>query len=334
MMKLLQALHGKIERCPPVWLMRQAGRYLPEYRALRSQADNFISFCLNPVMAVEVTLQPLRRFNFDAAIIFSDILMVPYGLGQKVWFVKNEGPKLGDLPQPVFNPDMFHKRVQTVYEAISITRQRLTPDKALIGFAGSPWTVLTYMIEGGSSKTFEHTKELCWGRPDVFHSLLTCVIEATIEYLLAQIRAGADVVQLFDSWSGHVPALLRKQLVYEPTARIVSAVKAVYPDTPIIGFPRGLSHVINEYVTSTGVDAVGLDTFLEPHKVDVLCPVQGGLDPVLLVVGGDELKRNVYTYLDAFRGKPYIFNLGHGILPHTPLDHVDFLMDIIEHYDS
>lgn len=334
MMKLLHALHGKVERCPPVWLMRQAGRYLPEYRALRAQADNFISFCLNPEMAVEVTLQPLRRFNFDAAIIFSDILMVPYGLGQKVWFVKNEGPKLGDLPPPNFDAAIFHKRVQAVYEAISITRQRLASDKALIGFAGSPWTVLTYMIEGGSSKTFERTKQLCWGHPKAFNTLLSCVIEATIEYLLTQIKAGANVVQLFDSWSGHVPSSLRCQLIYEPTAKIVKAVKAVYPDTPIIGFPRGLSHVIKDYVTWTRVDAIGLDPFMDPHKIDISCTVQGGLDPVLLVVGGDQLKRNVYNYLDAFQSKPYIFNLGHGILPHTPLDHVDFLMNIIEHYDS
>ena len=330
---MLKTLSGEICSQPPIWLMRQAGRYLPEYRSLRSQASDFVSFCLNPAMAVEVTLQPLRRFDFDAAIIFSDILMVPHGLGQQVSFVKNEGPKLGDLPIPIFNPDVFHKRLEAVYEAIKLVRQDLDREKALIGFAGSPWTVLTYMIEGGSSKTFERTKELCWGKPDTFKQLLNCVIEATIDYLLAQISAGADILQLFDSWSGHVPASLRHELVYKPTATIVQAIKRSHSHVPIIGFPRGLSAVLNDYHNLTGVDALGLDPFIDPADVQVRCPLQGGLDPVLLVVGGKVLEKNVRHYLNTFRDKPYIFNLGHGILPHTPLDHVEFLMDIIKYHD-
>jgi uroporphyrinogen decarboxylase len=329
-MNYIKALEGYIFERPPVWLMRQAGRYLPEYRALRAKAADFMALCLTPEWAVEVTLQPMRRFAFDAAIIFSDILMVPYGLGQEVAFLAGEGPKLGALPlHPSYNPDSLLKRLQPVYDAIKGVRGVLSSDKALIGFAGAPWTVLTYMCEGGSSKAFDCTRELYWSKPDYFGVLLKNVIHATIDHLRAQIQAGVNAVQLFDSWAGQVPAFMREAVIYQPTAEIVRVLSAEFPHIPIIGFPRGLSHLLEEYVTQTGVTAVGLDTFTAPEHVSCSCPLQGGLDPALLVVGGDPLRQAVERYLKAFRKLPYIFNLGHGILPQTPIAHVEEILRII-----
>jgi uroporphyrinogen decarboxylase len=331
MMKLMNVLCGHSYKKPPIWLMRQAGRYLPEYRAIRNQVRSFMELCLEPRWVVEITLQPLRRFDFDAAIIFSDILMVPYGLGQAVDFIEGKGPILGPLPDPVsFDPSSFHRRLETIYAALTETRRQLSPDKALIGFAGAPWTVLTYMCEGGSPKSFDRTKKLYWEQPHYFDQLFHLVITATITHVKAQVRAGADVIQLFDSWAGAVPAFLRDKMIYQPTAEIVKALRQDFPDLPIIGFPRGLSYLLEEYGEKTGVTAINLDPFTDPNKVNSHKVIQGGLDPVLLVVGGDVLQHQVRAYLQAFQGVPYIFNLGHGILPDTPLNHVEALFEILD----
>ncbi len=333
-MKFIKTLQGQVFSKPPIWLMRQAGRYLPEYRALRQQAPDFVSFCLNPEMAVEATLQPLRRFDFDAAIIFSDILIVPYGLGQHVEFKTGEGPCLGPLPHVEnFDPNIFHKRVAPVYNAISLVRQQLPSHKALIGFAGAPWTVLTYMCEGGPSKSFDLTRELILGHPDVFENLLESVVEMTTQYLLRQIQAGANAIQIFDSWAGQIPAYLHEKLIFQPTSKIVQTLKNAFPNIPIIGFPRGLSYILNDYITQTNVTAVSLDTFILPENVKCSCPIQGGLDPIVLVTGGKILQEHVYRYLQAFQNVPYVFNLGHGILPHTPLENVEHLFKVIDQFE-
>lgn len=334
-MKFIKTLHGEVFKMPPVWIMRQAGRYLPEYRALRNQAASFMDFCLTPEMAVEATMQPLRRFNFDAAIIFSDILMVPYGLGQEVSFKAGEGPRLGPLPDlEGICLEQFHKRVSPVYSALAQVRSQLTIDKALIGFAGAPWTVLTYMCEGGSSKSFDQTRELVLGQPVRFARIMDIVVDATSAYLYEQVKAGANAVQIFDSWAGQVPAYLQEQLIFDPTARIVKFLNDACPEIPVIGFPRGLSHKLDLYRDKTAVNAMGLDSFTPPEQIKSSCPIQGGMDPALLVVGGDIMEKQARLYLDAFRNKPYIFNLGHGILPHTPLQNVEHLFKVIEHHAS
>ena len=331
--KLLSVLKGEPAAVPPIWLMRQAGRYLPEYRALRAEAKDFIAFCLTPDLAAEVTLQPVRRFGLDAAILFADILLIPHALGQKVWFVEGEGPRLepvGDgagLEKLSYRPELLAPVMQTIKNV----RATMPKDATLIGFAGAPWTVATYMIEGAGGTGHETIRRLAWGEPAFFARLMDILVEATSAYLIAQAHAGAEVLQLFESWAGTVPAGLFERAVLEPTARIVKAVKAEHPDIPIIGFPRGAGAWLSRYAEATGVDGIGVDQMTDiavlalPQKI----ARQGNLDPVLLLQGGNAMRAEARKLVAAMAGKPFIFNLGHGVLQPTPPDHVAELVKII-----
>ena len=313
----------------PVWLMRQAGRYLPEYREVRANAGTFVDLCLNSELAAEVTVQPIRRFAMDGAILFSDILMVPYGLGQDLRFDEGHGPRLPPIRDesavPVFDADAFHGRVGPIYETVSRTRAMLPDEVTMIGFAGSPWTVASYMVEGGTSRDFATLKKMAFGQPDLINRLIDAIVDATIAYLDRQIEAGAQVVKLFDSWAGAAPEVLFDSLVIAPTARIVQGVRRLRPDTPIIGFPRGAGTRYAEYAAKTGVNAVATDAaspVAAVRELQKLVPVQGNLDPMALVIGGEALDREIDRIVTALNKGPYIFNLGHGIVPETPPEHV------------
>ena len=331
--RMLRALKGERLDKPPFWLMRQAGRYLPEYREIRSQAGGFLDLCFSPKLACEVTLQPIRRYGMDAAILFSDILIVHYGLGQGVAFKEGEGPVL----DPVRNAsdlsrlslDGFHERVAPVYETVTRIAEALPKETTLIGFAGSPWTVATYMAEGGGSKEFVAVKRWAYGDPEGFGQLIDLLVEATVSYLSRQVEAGAEVLQLFDSWAGALPEPGFRRWCIEPTIRIVAALKARHPDIPIIGFPRGAGTLYVPYATETGIDAVSLDTTVSvawaAEALQSKLPVQGNLDPILLVAGGDALDREVERILSGFSGGAHIFNLGHGVTQTTPPETVERL---------
>jgi uroporphyrinogen decarboxylase len=337
---LLRTLRGEVLPRPPIWLMRQAGRYLPEYRALRVNAKNFIDFCLNPQLAIEVTLQPVRRFGTDAAILFADILLVPHALGQTVAFVENEGPRLEPVRDEASLAKLSDARLAEtlapVMQTIKGVRAALPADVVLIGFAGAPWTVATYMIEGRGGTDFEHIRSMAWSEPHLFAGVIDRLVDATTAYLIAQVDAGAEVLQLFDSWAGSVPAPLFESAVIAPTARIVKAVKARHPHVPIIGFPRAAGSHLERYAAQTGVDAVGVD-----HMTDLASAsratgrtVQGNLDPILLLNGGQAVDREVYRLLGAMKDKPFIFNLGHGVLQPTPPEHVARLVELVKSYAS
>lgn len=337
MKPLLEALRGKTPWPPPVWLMRQAGRYLPEYRALRARAQSFIHFCLTPELAIEATLQPVRRFPLDAAILFADILLVPHALGQEVTFVANEGPKLAPIRDAVALANLSDARLgetlAPVMQTIAGVRAALPEKVALIGFAGAPWTVATYMIEGEGGSDFELTRSLAWREPAFFAALLDQIVGATSAYLIAQADAGAEALQLFDSWAGAVPAGLFEAVVIAPTARIVRAVRARHPAIPIIGFPRGAGSHLIPYAEQTGVDAVGIDHMTNLGDVLAALPrslaLQGNLDPVLLRDGGIAMVEQIRSTLAVMRGHPFIFNLGHGVLPPTPSEHVAELVELV-----
>jgi len=330
---LLSVLAGEAVSPPPIWLMRQAGRYLPEYRALRAKAPDFVQFCLNPELATEVTLQPLRRFGLDAAILFADILLVPHALGQKLWFAEGEGPRL----EPVCDAKDIAalrydaEKLSPVMKTIRGVRAALGADTALIGFAGAPWTVAAYMIEGRGGTDHETIRRWAWGQPESFARLMDLLVEATSAYLIAQADAGAEVLQLFESWAGAVPAGLFERAVLEPTSRIVAAVKAKHPRLPIIGFPRGAGAWLPRYAQATGVDGVGVDqsTDMASLALPASTARQGNLDPVLLLAGGEVLRAEARRLVAAMRGKPFIFNLGHGVLQPTPPDHVAELIATI-----
>ncbi|WP_323797867.1 uroporphyrinogen decarboxylase [Nisaea sp.] len=331
---LLNVLAGKTAEIPPIWLMRQAGRYLPEYRAIRAEAGSFVDLCLNPEMAAEVTLQPIRRFGMDGAILFSDILIVPYGLGQPLRFVEGKGPVLEPVTDRAALKSLdingLSERVGNVYETVSRVRAALPSETTLIGFSGSPWTVITYMVEGGSSKDYAATKRWAYSDPEGFQELIDIVVEGTIIYLLGQAKAGAEVLKLFDSWAGVLSSRLFRMAVLEPTKKIVSAVKAQYPDLPIIGFPRAAGAHYLDYIEETGVDAVAVDTAMPlrwaVENIQTRMPIQGNLDPIALLAGGPGLEAEVESILSTAASKPFIFNLGHGILPTTPIEHVEQLV--------
>jgi len=336
--RLLIALSGESVSPPPIWLMRQAGRYLPEYREVRGKVASFLDLCLNPELAAEVTLQPLRRFDLDAAIVFSDILIVPYALGQKVEFIEGEGPRL----EPVRDARSFAlldrarapDLLAPVYATLQRVRAALAPAIPVIGFCGAPWTVATYMIEGGGSKDQAEARLLAYRDPELFQRLIDLLVEISINYLLGQVSAGASVLQIFDSWAGSLPDDGFERWCIEPTRAMVRRLKAEAPGVPVIGFPRGVGVLTEAYVIETGVDTIGCDTSLplswirdrlQPH-----IPVQGNLDPVLLLAGGPALERRVEETLSALAGGPFIFNLGHGILPQTPPDHVARLISLVK----
>lgn len=305
--------------------MRQAGRYLPEYREVRSHVKSFIDLCLSPALATKVTLQPIKRFDFDAAILFSDILMVPFGLGQELTFEEAGGPKLGKLQHLSFNH--FNERLQGVFETVSEIRSRLDPSKSLIGFAGGVWTVLCYMI---ASHTKDWASVVLWAErnKDQFDSLMELVTDATMLYLDKQVEHGADIIQIFDSWSSVVPELYQDPWIIRPMEKIVVFLKEKYPNLKIIGFPKGFQK-LEKYIQSTHVDGIGVDHF-QNLDMDYSCLVQGNLSPETLVEGGDRLRREVTHILEKMSGKRFIFNLGHGILPHTPIKHVEKLIEIIK----
>ncbi len=331
--KLLSVLGGEPSSVPPIWLMRQAGRYLPEYRALRAQAKDFVAFCLNPELAAEVTLQPVNRFDLDAAILFADILLIPHALGQKLWFAEGEGPRLEPLREETQLAKLAYRPeiLSPVMETIKRVRAALPAHTALIGFAGSPWTVATYMIEGAGGTDHETIRRLAWTEPQFFQRLMDILVEATSTYLIAQADAGAEALQLFESWAGTVPAGLFERAVLQPTARIVKAVKAKHPALPIIGFPRGAGAWLPRYAEQTGVDGVGVDQMTDIAALELPASIarQGNLDPVLLKEGGGVMRAEAKRLVEAMKGRPFIFNLGHGVLQPTPPEHVAELVGMI-----
>ena len=332
--KFLKALAGQVQEVPPIWLMRQAGRYLPEYRATRARAGSFLDLCHSPDHAVEVTLQPLRRYDFDAAILFSDILVIPQALGQGLRFVQGEGPKLPPIRSAAglsaLSPDNLHETLAPVYETVSRLSKQIPAATALIGFAGAPWTVATYMVEGQGSKDFANTRRWAYGDPEGFQKLIDLVTEATISYLKRQVDAGAEVIQVFETWAGILDETGFKRWCTDPMAKIVAALKRDYPQLPVIGFPRVAGVRALEYVKATGIQGLGLDSGVPlAWARDVLqrevC-VQGNLDPMLLVSGGAPMRDEIQRILDHLNAGPFIFNLGHGIIPETPPDHVTDLI--------
>jgi uroporphyrinogen decarboxylase len=326
---LLDVLNGRAGPRPPVWFMRQAGRYLPEYRALRAQAPDFIAFCLNPEMAAEATLQPMRRFPFDAAIVFADILLIPKALGQDVWFETGEGPKLGPLPAIEAMREktgQAGEALSAVGETLSRVRAALEPERALIGFAGAPWTVLTYMLDGEGLHDRPAARRFAYEQPEQIAALLDVLVDATVDYLAMQAKAGAQVLKLFESWAEGLPEDLFRTLVIEPHAKLVERLRARGVTLPLIGFPRGSAAMAEAYAAAVPVQAVALDTAapLElGRRVQKTRVIQGALDPLLLRAGGPALDRRVDALLEAWGQGPWIFNLGHGILPDTPIAHVE-----------
>jgi uroporphyrinogen decarboxylase len=318
--------------------MRQAGRYLPEYRATRAEAGSFLELCYKPALAAEVTLQPIRRFGFDAAILFSDILVVPDALGQRLEFLEGEGPKL----EPIRAADQLKRldasavgrKLGIIFETVARLSQDLPPETALIGFCGAPWTVATYMVEGGGSSDQAHARGWAYRDPEGFAALIDILVEVSIDYLDGQVKAGAGVLQIFDSWAGVLPDDQFARWVVAPTVRIVRALKARHPDVPVIGFPRGAGGNAMSYLAETGVDGISCDTAV-PLPVmarlarDSRRVVQGNLDPLLLVAGGAALERRVGEILAALRGVPFVFNLGHGIVPETPPENVARLVELV-----
>ena len=334
----LDTLSGTRKQTPPVWLMRQAGRYLSEYRQVRASEPDFISFCLNPEKAVEVTLQPIDKFNFDAAIIFSDILLVPWAMNRNVRFIPGQGPILDPLNSVddlnENDIDQIRNRLAPVAEALTLCRSRLSNEKALIGFAGAPWTIITYMLEGQSSRDFATARKWMWDNDRQFDMLLDIVTTATIEFLTLQAQAGADVLMLFDSWASAVPAHFRQRVVFKPVQRIIETLRGRGIVQPVIGFPKGIGEGLLAYCDQTPVDGVGLD-----HGVDIAwaaknlpdhITLQGNLDPLSLIAGGPLMHRAIDHILEAVADRPHIFNLGHGITPETPEPHVRDLMAQIQ----
>ena len=331
---LIRVLGGETLPTPPIWMMRQAGRYLPEYREIRAKAGSFLSLCYNPELAAEVTLQPIRRFGFDAAILFADILLVPQALGQKLWFAEGEGPRL----EPVADATRLAEidrvadqaKLDSIPETVRRVRAALPRETGFIGFCGAPWTVATYMVAGRGTPDQGPAKTLFERDPILFQAIIDRIVVSSIAYLNAQIAAGVDAVQIFDSWAGSLGPEDFKRWCIAPTRRIVEGVRAAHPQARIIGFPRGAGHLIPDYIAGTGVDAVGLETDIDRtfvrEAIQSRVPVQGHLDPLVLRAGGDALEREVDAILTAFGDRPFIFNLGHGILPDTPIAHVERLL--------
>jgi uroporphyrinogen decarboxylase len=333
---LLRALGGAPNKTPPVWLMRQAGRYLPEYRKVRAQAGSFLDLCYDPERAAEVTLQPVRRYAMDAAILFSDILVVPHAMGQGVSFREGEGPVLEPVRDKAaietLDPDGVVERLAPVYATVERVAGALPDEVALIGFAGAPWTVATYMVEGGSSKDFREAKGLAYRDDGIFAELIDKLVTATVAHLLAQIEQGAEVVQIFDTWAGLLPEAEFERWCVQPTKAIVAALRKNAPGVPVIGFPRGAGFNTERYIAETAVDAVGLDTAVPlavATRLQAHCAVQGNLDPILLVEGGAPMERAARSIVEALKGGPFIFNLGHGVLPQTPPEHVAQLLQVV-----
>ena len=337
---LLETLHGRKTNRTPIWLMRQAGRYLPEYRALRAKAKNFLDFCYSPDLAVEATLQPIRRYDLDAAILFSDILVVPHGLGQKVWFEEGVGPLL----DPIGGTDEL-KRFETarmlealapVYETLRRLRKEMPEDRTLIGFAGAPWTLASYMIEGGSSRDFAKAKLWAYGRPESFQKLTDLLVDAVATHLEAQVAAGAEALQIFDSWAGALDTAAMRRWSLEPIQAIVTRLQRTVPNVPVIVFPRGVATGYREFAEAGIGHAISFDQHVDPawarDAVQSQRVVQGNLDPRWVVIGGDGMRQAIHRILDALDQGPLVFNLGHGCVPETPPEHVSELIETVRTY--
>ncbi|HEV7601728.1 MAG TPA: uroporphyrinogen decarboxylase [Bradyrhizobium sp.] len=336
----MEVLSGRRQPVPPLWMMRQAGRYLPEYRELRAKAGGFLDLCFTPEFAAEVTLQPIRRFNFDAAIIFSDILVIPYALGRSVRFEVGEGPKLDPLDTPgkvgTLSPSADFTKLEPVYAALRRVRRELDPKIALIGFCGAPWTVATYMVAGHGTPDQAPARMMAYRHPGAFADIIDVLVQNSIQYLLGQLAAGADALQLFDTWAGVLPPREFQRWSVEPTRRIVEGVRAQAPSAKIIGFPRGAGALLPGYVETTGVDAVGIDWAAEPElirtRVQNRVAVQGNLDPLALIAGGAALDQAIDDVLANYGQGRLIFNLGHGIQPETPIAHVERMVKRVKSY--
>lgn len=332
---LLDVLNGAVLDVPPMWLMRQAGRYLPEYRALRAEKGGFLELAYDSDCACEITLQPIRRFGFDGAILFSDILVIPHAMGQDLWFEVGEGPRLAPklvesnwrdlVPQP--------GRLDPIYDTVRKVKAALPESTTFLGFAGSPWTVATYMIAGQGSKDHADARTMAYAQPEEFGALIDAIVSTTVDYLSKQIQAGVDAVQLFDSWAGSLSPAQFDRWVIAPNAAIVSALKKLHPDTPIIGFPKGAGAKLLDYAKGVGADAIGIDETIDPVWANANLPkglpVQGNLDPMALLAGGEPLEEAVKRIRVAFAGRPHIFNLGHGISQFTPIAHVEKLISLV-----
>ncbi len=332
---LLDTLRGANAAQRPVWLMRQAGRYLPEYRALRAEKGGFLALVYDSEAAAEITLQPIRRYGLDGAILFSDILIVPYAMGQDLEFLVGEGPRLSPrlVDTVLENLHAVPERLKPIYATVKAVKAMLPADKTMLGFAGSPWTVATYMVAGEGSRDQHDTRAMAYRDPGAFQAIIDAITAVTIEYLIGQIASGAEAVQLFDSWAGSLAPTEFERWVIAPNARIVAALAARYPHIPVIGFPKGAGEKLPAYARETGVAALGLDETIDPvWAAQVLpagLPVQGNLDPLLLIASGAELERQTLRILDAFADRPHIFNLGHGIGQTTPLEHVGELLSLV-----
>ena len=329
---LLATLRGVRQERAALWLMRQAGRYLPEYRALRATKGGFLELCYDPEAAAEVTLQPIRRFGFDGAILFSDILVVPHALGQRLWFETGEGPRLAPplVDSALASLEAAPERLDAVYATVARVAAALPPQTTFLGFAGSPWTVATYMVAGQGSKDQAAARRMALSDPAAFGAIIDAIVDLSVTYLSGQIEQGVEAVQLFDSWAGSLSSAEFERWVIAPNAEIVRQLKALHPDTPIIGFPKGAGGKLAAYARGVGADAIGLDETVDPAWAnDILpghLPVQGNLDPLALVAGGPALDAAIDRILAAFPERPHIFNLGHGIVPDTPIAHVEHLI--------
>jgi uroporphyrinogen decarboxylase len=334
---LLAVLRGERRDPAPMWMMRQAGRYLPEYRQLRQEKGSFLDLVYDSDAAAEITLQPLKRFPaLDAAILFSDILIVPFAIGQNLTFITGEGPR---LTPPLISSDLddltpYLARLEPIYGTVQKVKAALAPGKTLIGFSGSPWTVATYMIAGQGSRDQSEARRLAYADPSKFGAIIERIEMVTLDYLSGQVEAGAEALQLFDSWAGSLAPAQFEEWVIAPTARIVTELRLRHPKVPIIGFPKGAGGKLKAYAQETGVGAIGLDETVDPlwaaRELPAKLPVQGNLDPLALLAGGDVLVSVVRRILDAFAHRPHIFNLGHGILPDTPIAHVEQLIALVK----
>ena len=332
---LLDTLRGINAAERPIWLMRQAGRYLPEYRELRAEKGGFLPLVYDSEAAAEITLQPIRRFGFDGAILFSDILIVPHAMGQDLQFLAGEGPQLSPrlVDTALSRLEAVPECLAPIYETVARVKAGLGSACTLLGFAGSPWTVATYMVAGEGSRDQHETRALAYRDPAAFQAIIDAIAAVTVDYLVGQARAGAEAVQLFDSWAGSLAPAEFERWVIAPTAAIIAALRVRAPGLPVIGFPKGAGEKLPAYAAETGVDAVGLDETIDPvwaaRALPPGLPVQGNLDPLLLLAGGAELERQARLILDCFADRPHVFNLGHGIGQHTPVEHVEQLLGIV-----
>ena len=336
-MNFIEVLHGKRINPPPIWIMRQAGRYLPEYRKIRQTETNFISFCLNPNKACEVTLQPINRYQFDASIIFSDILLIPWAMNRNVRFVKNIGPKLDALRSIEDIQSFADVNLSNKYEAVGIainkTRKALPKKTALIGFSGAPWTLMTYLFEGGSSRDFETTKSFLWQNPGETIDIINLLTEKVAEFLIVQANQGANALMLFDSWASSVPSSWRDEIIYKPHQKVIEILRKNNINLPFIGFPKGIGEGLISYADQVEINCIALDQHTDPFWASKVLPpnlaIQGNLDPLCLVMGGQKMKDEISKIIDCFANRPHIFNLGHGVVPQTPPEHLQDLVEFI-----